>query len=175
MPNPAETAVLNVGGLTFDAWESVWVQHRWSDSFQAFRFTAAEDDKMPENWTKAKFKPCDKCTITLGGQLAITGHILSRQTAYNETSHSVQLIGKSLTVWSAQSSVDTKTGNFDGMSFEQIARKVLQPYPCGVKKIGKLDDTPFESCQAQKGETIWDFLENLARPRGIVLGSDVEG
>jgi prophage tail gpP-like protein len=58
------------------------------------------------------------------------------------------------------------------MTFEAVARKVLSEYPVGVQVIGELNNTPFEKLQNQTGELIWDFLERIARPRGIVLGTD---
>jgi prophage tail gpP-like protein len=41
--------------------------------------------------------------------------------------------------------------------------------------VGKLDDTPLENAQVQPGEKLWDCLERLARPLGIVMGSDHMG
>jgi prophage tail gpP-like protein len=175
MSNGNEIAVLTVAGHDFQDWESVWVQCRYGEGWAEFRFTAVERDPMPGNWTKLQFKPGDDCTISLGGELALTGVITVRQTAYDENSHQVMLMGKSLTAWAAKSSVDTKTGSFDGMTFEQVGRKVLEPYGANIKIIGTLDQKPFEKLQNQIGEKIWDFLERIARPRGIVLGSDSYG
>jgi len=170
-----DEAVLTVRGNDFKDWESVWVQVRRAEPWALFRFTAAERDTMPSNWTKLQFKPGDPCDITLGGEQAIKGVITTRQTAYEGSSHSVMLLGKSLTTFAAKSSIDSKTGAFDGMTFEQVARKVLAPFPSGIKVIGKLDATKFEKLQNQPGERVWDFLERIARPRGIVMGSDAEG
>ena len=41
--------------------------------------------------------------------------------------------------------------------------------------IGQLDLTPFDKLQNEKGELIWDFLERIARPRGVIMGSDSQG
>jgi prophage tail gpP-like protein len=56
-----------------------------------------------------------------------------------------------------------------------VAQEVLAPYPVGIKTVGVLDLTPFVALQNEPGELIWDFLERLARPRGIVMGSDAFG
>lgn len=47
-----------------------------------------------------------------------------------------------------------------------------QPLQRRTKVVGALNPLPFVQCQNQPGETIWDFLERLARPRGIILGND---
>jgi prophage tail gpP-like protein len=172
--NPDEIAKLIVGGGEFTDWQTVWVQHRWADAFSLFRFTAAERGP-PDNWQLLQFKPCDPCTITLAGKQAIKGHILTRQTAYDKSNHVVQLSGKSLTTWAAKSSAYTKSGNFDGMNFVQVAKKLFEGYPNGVEVVGTPDPTPFDKLQIDAGKKIWDVLENLARPRGIVMGSDQFG
>jgi prophage tail gpP-like protein len=180
MPKPQEIAVLEVNGQTFEDWESVFVQLREAESFSYFRFTAAERDPLFKQqgaplWQKLQFKPGDECTITLAGQLAITGYIETRQVAYDANSHGVMLIGKSLTAGPARSSVDTKTGSFDKKNIVQVAQEVIAPYRAGLKVIGDVDLTPFDKLQNEKGELIWDFLERIARPRGVVMGSDAEG
>jgi prophage tail gpP-like protein len=165
----------------------VWVQRRWADSSTLFRFSAAERDPIfaaygssinPADfpsWTKLQFKPGDLCTVLLAGQLAVTGFIETRQVAYNATSHGVQLDGKSYSANAAKSSVDSKTGSWDGKNILQIGQEVLAPYGVGLKVIGSLDLTPFKKLQNEKGELVWDFLERIARPRGVVMGSDYLG
>ena len=83
MPKPEEIAKLHVGGSSFQDWETVWVQHRWSEGWPSFRFTAAENNEQLATllgargwlrtegvWRRLKFKPGDSCYIELGGQLA---------------------------------------------------------------------------------------------------------
>ena len=177
----SEIAVLEVNGKKFDDWESVWVQSRWNDPFTLFRFTAAERDPifasknifpLPQ---RLQFKPGDQCTITLAGQLAVTGVIEIRQVAYDANQHGVMLIGKTATAWPARSSVDTKTGSFDNKNLVQIATEVLAPYPVGLVIIGQIDMKPFDKVQNEPGELIWDFLERLARWKDVIMGSDAQG
>jgi prophage tail gpP-like protein len=172
VPNPDEVATLIVAGHRFDDWETVWVQHRWADAFPLFRFTCAERDPVPQLWAKLQFKPGDECAIYLGGQLAIAGFILQRQVAYDGKNHAVQLTGVGRTWAAARGSILDKTGNFDDMTFEQVARKVIAPFGVGAKTVGTLNAIPFKRLQVEPGETLWNFLERIARPRGIVMGSD---
>src|ERR1700757_232208 len=184
MVKPTEEAVLIVNGQEFRDWETVWVQRRWADSCTLFRFTAAERDPIfaaygssinPANfpsWTKLQFKPGDLCTVLMADQLAVTGFIESRQVAYNATQHGVQLDGKSYSFLAAKSSVQSKTGSWDGQNVLQIAQAVSAPYGVGIKVVGSLDLTPFTKLQNEKGELVWDFLERITRPRGVLLGSD---
>ena len=172
MPNPAEVAQLNVAGVRFEDWESVWVQHRWADGWPLFRFTAAEYSPMPAQWGALQFKPGDPCTIWLGGQLAITGIILTRQTAYDANNHQVELQGAGRTWAAGTSSVDAQKANFDNMPLQAIASKAYGELGVTVLPVGTVDPTPFQKCQAQPGELIFDFCDKLARQRGATLGSD---
>ena len=170
--NPAEVAALTVNDQTFFDWETVWVQHRWSDGWPLFRFTAAEEATMPTSWIKLQFKPGDACTITLGGQLAITGIILTRQTAYDATNHQVELQGAGRTWAAGTSTTDANDSNHDGHTVQQAADKEYGKLGVTVLPVGMVDATPFTKCQAQPGELVFDFIDKLARQRGATLGSD---
>jgi prophage tail gpP-like protein len=172
---PAEIAELIVAGYRFSDWESVWVQLRWLADTPLFRFTAAERDPMPPLWLRLQFKPEDPCTIFLGGQLAITGMILTRQTAFDGNSHGVSLQGVGDTWFAARSSVMSKTSDFSGKDYVSIANEVMAPTGVPVKVVGTIDATPFKTMHNQQGETIWSFLERIGRDRKVDLGSDAFG
>jgi prophage tail gpP-like protein len=172
VPNPAEVATLIVGGFQFNDWESVWIQHRWTDDSALFKFTAAERDPNPDRWATLRFIPGDECAIYLGKQLAVAGVILTRQVAYDAFQHGVMLMGKGVTWYAARGSIIDKDSKFDDMTFEEVARKVIAPFGVGVQVIGKLDEQPFARLRNEPGETVWTFLERIARPKKIVLGSD---
>jgi prophage tail gpP-like protein len=171
---PQEVATILVGGgAYYTDWESVFVQNRWVDAWHTFRFTAAERDRPTGTLMQdLHLKPGDECAIYLGGELAISGVILVRQTSYDANSHGVMLQGTGRTWYAARASILDKDGNFDKMSFEQAAKRVIAPLGVNAKVVGTLDATPFEKLQLQPGETLWAFLERIARPRGIVMGSD---
>jgi prophage tail gpP-like protein len=170
-----EVATILVQGRRFDDWETVFVQHRWTEAWPIFRFTAVERDKATL-WQKLQFcRPGDECAIYLGGRLAITGVILLRQTSYDANAHGIMLQGLGLTWYAARGSIMDKNGNFDDHTFEQAALRAIAPFGIGVKIIGDLNKIPFKKLQVEPGETLWNFLERIARPRGIVIGSDHRG
>src|SRR5262245_59772626 len=172
VPNPDEIATLVVGGKRFDDWETVWIQHRFADSHPLFRFTAVERDPIPEWWGKLQFKPGDECAIYLAGMLAITGVIIVRQVSYDGTNHGVMLQGKGLTWYASTGHIKHKNGDFSGKNFMEVATEVIGPFGIGIKTIGNINPLPYEALQLDPGKNLWDFLEGIARPRGIVLGSD---
>ena len=172
----SEIAVLVVNGVEFSDWESVWVQYRWHDSFNYFRFIAAERTPPPADWPLLQFRPDQSCQIFLAGQEALNGRIVQRQASYDANRHQVQLVGKSWSHLGYQSSVDEKPGSYDGMKLEDIFKLVLSKYPNSVPRvIGTINPMPFAQLQNEFGETTWDFIERIARPRGAKLGTDVFG
>jgi len=170
-----EEAVIRIRGQNFGDWESVWVQHRWTEGYPLFRFTAVEREPYPNLWTKQQFNPGELVEIYLGGHLAITGMILTRQVAYDANNHAIELHGVGRTWKAVRASHIDKTGSFDKMNLQQIANKVLAPFGIRAVPVGTVNPRPFDRAQIQPGEPIWTFLENLARPRGVILGSDEKG
>jgi len=73
---------------------------------------------------------------------------------------------------SSTSSVNSEDGNFDGQTLTQMAQKVLGAVGGQLQVIGRPDETPFVSAQAQKGELVFDFLDRFARMRGASIGTD---
>jgi len=172
---PSEQATLIVNGQRYTEWESVWVQERMTESFSLFKFTANEGRVLPTSWQDAQFQPGDDVEVILGGEKVIEGGIIiTRQSSYNANQHMVQLTGKTFSFFAYKSSVFTDNGNFDGMNFEQIANIVLKPWG-GIVKYGVPDSTPFKKAQAEIGMKIWDYLEQLAREKGIIIGNNRAG
>jgi prophage tail gpP-like protein len=174
MPNWREVAQLIVGGIVYEDWESVYVQHRWQEGWPTFRFTATEGGKLPFDWAKLQFKPGDSCTILLGGQLGVTGIITQRQVAYAASEHGVQLSGVGVQWAASTSSVPSEKGqnNFDNMPISAIFQKVVASVGGSPQVIGKPSDMKFENMQSQPGELVFDFLDKIARMRNAKLGSD---
>ena len=119
-----------------------------------------------------QFGPGDPVAIYLGNQLVVDGFLELRQVGFDADRHAVELMGVNVTAPMFRSSVDTLTGSFDDMSWEQIALKVISPYDVGLKIVGALNPLHFVKLSNQPGEMIWDFLERIARPRGILLSND---
>jgi prophage tail gpP-like protein len=174
VPNLHEVAQLQVGGVMFEDWETVYVQHRWQEGWPIFRFSAAEGAEQPFDYAKLQFKPGDQCQIILGGQLAVTGIITQRQVSYSAAEHGVQLSGVGKQWAASTSSVPSEKNqnNFDKMPVTAIAQKVVGSVGGSLQVIGSPDNTPFERMQSQPGELVFDFLDKIARMRNATLGSD---
>ncbi len=176
--NPLEEAQIQAGGVVVNDFETVWVQLRDGEAWDEFRFTMAER-APPSEWSLIQLQPGMDAKITLGGKRAITGTIISRQVAYDATSHATQLYGKTGTVWATKSSAKTKTGTFDNKTFMQIVEEIFHggyiKYDVGIRQEGREFKEPLKQIQIQQGESNWDFLERVGRPIGAIMSSDQEG
>jgi prophage tail gpP-like protein len=173
---PEEICTMEVAGTYFSDWETVWIHNTWQDPNAEFRFTCAERDQTPI-WDKVQFKPRDFCKIWLANIKAIEGVIIVRQVAYDANSHGVSLQGVGRSWYAARASIlTTQNVNYDGPLVD-IARKVLAPTGVKLATIGNIDATPFNDppVHPQPGETIFSFIERLAKDRNTIIGSTEDG
>lgn len=171
---PTELATLNVNGQKYEEWESVLVKHEERAQVPyRFRFTCSEGMPLAGNWAKLQIKPGDTCSVTLAGILAITGTVNSRQVLYNARRHYIEIQGGTM-VETAQTSVVTKTGEFNNNTPEQIIRAVLKPLK---KKLvvegGQLPNVKIPRVSVIPGIPVFDFLDELVRHVSTASGKAV--
>jgi prophage tail gpP-like protein len=169
-----EVAEVTVKGQRFRDWESVQVKLAEGESNNTFKLTVSEGKPLSSKYADLQIRPGDHCTITLAGQLAITGYVETRQVAYTAEQHGIEIIGVSFTKALVDGTAMTKNGNeFRDKSWKKIADEVAKPIKV-VEKTG-LNNMPFRRASIPPGMSKFDFLEMLARQRGITLGTDKEG
>jgi prophage tail gpP-like protein len=172
---PDEVAEITVNGMRYRDWKSVTVKLAEGESNNTFRLTVSEGRPLASRWADMQIRPGDHCTITLGGELAITGYVETRQVAYTAEQHGIEIIGVSHTKAAADGAAMTETQEFRKESFQQIGDKLLPKH--GIKLVPKtaLPGKPFHRASIAPGQSTFEFLESLARMRGITLGTDTQG
>jgi len=174
-----EIAELFVGDLIYSDWETIFVQHRWLDAYPIFRFTAAERfdpiSGKPKLWETVQVKPGNLVAIKLGGELALVGHVLVRQTAYDANSHavSIQGVGLQWRVWRGH--ILDKSQEFKG-GFKEVATQVLKPFGVAPVFKGEISDLEYENgAHNETGDSVFQFLERIGRMRKVIMAADYEG
>lgn len=163
------------GRGVFSDWETVWVQTRWREGEPAFRFTATERDPTPEFWNRLQIRPKDKVLIKLGGELAITGVVIVRQTAYDPHSHAVSIQGKGEQWFTWRGAIiDEDNGKMEYKGgIMDIATQIMKPFGTKPTPVGTVDNSEFAEPQhPTPGETVWHFLERLGRDKKVILGGN---
>lgn len=167
----SEVATLTVNGVDFRDWKTVLVHQGHMEAFNYYRFTCSEGSPLSKDRAELRIRPGDHCTVSLGGQLAISGFVTHRQVAYTANSHAIEIIGKTYTASTTNGAAVTKTGEFVQSSFKQVAENLLKPFGIKLETKGNIDNAPFDRVNVH-GQTVWQVLETLARSRGIALGTD---
>lgn len=164
-----------LGTGSFSDWETVWVQHRWRDAWPIFRFTAVEREPYADLWQKLQIIPTDRVQIMLGGELAITGVVTVRQTAYDGNSHAVSIQGVGIQWYVWRGAILDKDQNFPG-GYMDVVNKVLKPFQKKGVEVGTINGLIFKPpVHNEIGETVFQLLEKTGRMRKVVLGADHKG
>ena len=176
MPSSDFVATIIAGGQRYTDWQTVMVRRDYGDWQSSFHFTAAEPRPYGKGWDHIRLKPGDACQIELGGVKVIDGFITSRLASIDERRHDLVIAGKSNTQH-LEGAVKVRPGNYNGKTFEQIARAVMDGSGVGLKIINppKIITKPFKDFTVQYGETIAEVIERMARFRGLFLTDDADG
>lgn len=175
--SPADfIATIKAKGQIYSSWESVMVRRDFHNGISIFEFTPAEGS-YGVRFADMKLQPGDPVEISLGGHKVITGAVTARTAAYDQDSHTLVVAGKSLTMDLKDSSVVVKAGNFDGNTFEQAARAVMQPHQSQLVMLNppQIASKPFPNLSVQYGETVAEFITRLANMRGLIITDDENG
>lgn len=175
-PKITEKVVLSVNGAEYSEWESVMVRHSVHDA-PAFhcRFTCSEGFPISNNFAKMQIMPGMPCAVTLAGKLAFNGIVETRQVYYDVTRHHIEIIcASNMDVNTA--SVIHQTGEWKDKTFQQIAEPLLKKI--GVKLTFEGGSPPqykFKRVSSMPGESMFDFLDGLARMLGLHFSSNPAG
>jgi prophage tail gpP-like protein len=177
MPKIAEFCEVVCNGQKYRDWTRVQINREFGAPASEFNLQVAEISASPSGWATLKLRPGDRVIINLAGEQVIAGYINARQAALNSNAHAVMLKGLSKTQDAVASSHIVKGGQYRGYNFEQLASAVVKPF--GLKFLMKNPPPdagrPFDDVQVYHGETAFEFLERLARQRGIFLHDDPDG
>jgi prophage tail gpP-like protein len=98
----------------------------------------------------------------------------TRQTAYDAHSHavSIQGVGIQWFTWRGAVGIQSKDQNYPG-GFRDVATAVLAEFGKTPVFIGDVDNTEFKPpAHNNPGQSVFQFLKDLAVQRKVVLGSD---
>jgi prophage tail gpP-like protein len=180
MPFPSsEIAILNVGGMQYRDWESVSV--RWAMSTKesppyTFRFTCSEAIPIPPTFAGMQIRPGDSCSVTLAGNLAITGKVTTRQVFYDANRHYVEIQGATSAFNMGVNSTVPPGHEYFNKAVPAIAQDIVkQSGNSLVVKGGSLPNHIFNRFNIPFGESNLDSLQRLLKSFGVLLTSNEMG
>ena len=166
-PNPEEVAVLQVDGFDYSDWETVQVRHAINQppNFMV-KFTVSEGMPLYKNFAVMRLKPGQWCTVTLGGKLAVSGWIYSRQVVVDARRHYVEIQAGSDELPSVYSSVVHKTGEFKKITAEKFCKTIFSGINVKFSVAGSLPQTEFERISISPGQSVFDAADMALRQLG---------
>ncbi len=178
MPNAAEVAQVTVNGQIFRDWKTVAVSATYQQPVRQCVLQTVEPGSSGTGWASLRIAPGASATVALAGEAVINGKVSVRQAAYNAQQHGVQIVIVSPAQAAVKSEVQVNPGQFKNHTLQQIGNSVLQPF--GLSFLfpnGTPDgaDKPFPKINLGVGQTVFQFIESLARLRNVYLRDDANG
>lgn len=158
-----------------EGWESVSVS-RAVDRL-AGTYTLEFAELAPTDPRARKLLRGEVLRILVDGQLVLSGPIVGRTKAYTATSNSITVYGRDPAGDLVECAATNEPGEWNGARIATIASDILAPFTrlrfredLSVSSLGS--ETKFA---LETGESAFSALDRLARMRGLLLASDLEG
>jgi prophage tail gpP-like protein len=148
--------------------------------------TGADEFRVITDWVPGKDQEFDElikprsfadAKVSIGGQKLIAGTKYITSPRLDKRGQMVELTCYSKTMRLIKSNPKSAQ-EFNNLSLLDISRKFTYPFGLFTKILGSVEsqvNEPFESEKIGPQEFIFDFLQNLARQRGVLTSSDEDG
>jgi prophage tail gpP-like protein len=176
--NPLEIATVTVAGVQYREFTRIEAEREFPAIWSYCTFDAIEPSTMQGGHampiSALQIMAGAKAQVTLGGQLAVTGEVDIRSVDYTKDSHNIKIRVASNTQAALHQSVKAAPGEYKHQSLQQIASAVLAPI--NIKAlVGPGAEKPFPVVRENPGESVAEFIERLARHRGMHITDDANG
>lgn len=172
---PEPVLTLRIGGKEFRGWTNLEVTHSM-DTFSSVQITAPFDARNAD--FRRIFRPFSfqSLEVLADGEPLFTGTLVGVDPGSSSDNSTVALSGYSLpgVLMDSCLPMDRFPASFHGLKLPAIAKQLLEPF--GLSAVFDADaGTAFETVRLEPDQTIFDFLVELARQRGLVLSSTAAG
>jgi prophage tail gpP-like protein len=121
-----------------------------------------------------QIKPFDSASVTIGGEIVLTGYVEAYHPGYDAGGHNVRISGRSKTCDAIDCMPDVGAGEFSGYTLDRLARTLCAPF--GIDVVVQCDvGDPLPDATLDKTETAFGFLEKMARLRSVLLTDNARG
>jgi prophage tail gpP-like protein len=172
MSGTQDALTLSVNGQLYQGWSAIEVTRGIERMSASFRIAVSErwaGQNLP--WV---ILPGSQCTVSISGDLVMTGFVDEYAPAFDPARHEVSITGRSRTCDLVDCSPQLEGGQYSGYALDAIARAVAQPF--GVPVVIETDvGGPLADATIERDETAYEFLERLCRLRGVLMTDDAQG
>jgi prophage tail gpP-like protein len=175
-PN-AEELTINAGGTILGGWTRIRVTR--GVELLPSHFDIELTERFPGQATQVVVEPTSTCTVSLGGDLVLTGYIDRYMPQYDKHQHRVRLLGRSKTQDIVDCSIDIiKIGwEVRANTIGQAAKILCAPYNINVVLPDGDQELPgtLKAVSIYPGYTGFFILEELARSVAMLIWDDANG
>lgn len=164
---------LYLNGAICTGWENVSITRSLEAMAGSFELGIAlrpEDDV-------SVLKAGSAMQLKINGNTVITGYVDALRQNISGESKEISLSGRDKTADLVDCAVLHTSGQFKGQNLQQIAEVLCQPFNIQVvwQATEPKSSEKIPVWQVEPGETVFDTLSKLARHKGVMVTSDVEG
>jgi prophage tail gpP-like protein len=162
----AEKITLKVGGRIHEGWTSVEVNR--SLETIAGSFSLGVTERYPGLQARFAIAPGMGCSLAIGGETVITGHIDDVEPSYDSGAHAIAFRGRDATGDLVDCSALVEGGGrWMGQGLETIAAAICKPFGIPVSVKASLGQ-PLREFHLQTGETAFEAIERMAKAYGVL-------
>lgn len=163
---------LRVGGKIFTGWTGMTLS-RGIDALVG-HFSISLSDRWAGDPAQWGIEAGDACTLFIGADKMMTGWIDEAEIAIDPGRHPLTVSGMEKTVDLTDCSAIHSPGSWKKRRLEQIAGDLTAPF--GIKVVAKASTgAVFDSFALQQGETVFAAIDRMARQRGVLPVTNVDG
>lgn len=152
------------GYETLTGWSGLQIQRAVDAAADSFALSVPYDPTAANRARFAPFAPT-KIRVFVGDELVLRGYVEKVDAVTSAAQRSITIEGRSETGVLMDWSVGPKY-QFEG-TFNTIAREATTP-PAGTgPTVRAIPDTPLLTAEAEIGQTVWEFLGQIASANGL--------
>lgn len=167
----SEIVTLTTGGRIYQGWTSISII-RGIEAISG-RFSIGLTERWPGQDKEWPLLPGAECSVKIGDDTVITGHVDGASTNFDAHGHDSQVRGRDRTGQMVDCSAVHSPDDWKNIRLDKLARILAEPFGISVKSEVSSDRT-FDF-KLHPGETAFEALDRTCRHCGVLPISDGQG
>ncbi|HZR87898.1 MAG TPA: hypothetical protein VFB02_13900 [Bradyrhizobium sp.] len=137
-------------------------------------FEVALTERYPGQAQPAVINPGDSCTVTIGGDLVLTGYVDDYEPGYDAQGHTIRIRGRGKCQDLVDCSAEWPTGQISGASALAIAQKLASAY-LNLTVTAPDPGPAIPQFNLSLGQTAYEIIERICRYAGLLAYEGADG
>jgi prophage tail gpP-like protein len=157
---------LAIGANTISGWDEIRVTRGVERCPNDFDLSLTE--RFPGEAQDLVVQQGDPCTVSIGGDLVITGYVDRFRPSISPEGHTIRVTGRGKCQDLVDCAAEWLNGQISGSSALQIAQNLAQPYGITVTATEADVGPQIPQFNLIRGESAWEIIERVCRYRGLL-------